>query len=43
MVLADRDARRRALALAETTEYIELAGREEYQSAFVSAMLFRKD
>jgi uncharacterized 2Fe-2S/4Fe-4S cluster protein (DUF4445 family) len=43
MVLADRDARRRALALAETTEYVELAGREDYQNAFASAMLFRQE
>jgi uncharacterized 2Fe-2S/4Fe-4S cluster protein (DUF4445 family) len=43
MVLADRDARRRALALAESTDYVELAGREDYQSAFASAMLFRKE
>lgn len=43
MVLADRDARRRALALAETTGYVELAGRSDYQSAFAEAMLFRKE
>jgi uncharacterized 2Fe-2S/4Fe-4S cluster protein (DUF4445 family) len=42
MVLADRDARRRALALAETTEYVELAGREDYQSAFAVKMLFHE-
>jgi len=43
MILADRDARRRALALAETTEYVELAGREDYLNAFATAMLFRKE
>jgi len=41
LMLADRGARRRALALAETTGYVELAGRSDYQSAFASAMLFR--
>lgn len=40
MMLADREARRRALALADTTEYIELAGRADYQNAFATAMLF---
>ena len=42
MVLADSDSRRRALALAESTEYVELAGRADYQSAFASAMLFHR-
>jgi len=40
MVLADREARRRALALADETEYVELAGRSDYQELFASAMLF---
>jgi uncharacterized 2Fe-2S/4Fe-4S cluster protein (DUF4445 family) len=40
MVLADRDARRRALALGNQTEYLELAGRADYQNAFATAMLF---
>ncbi len=44
MILVDRNARRRAVALAETTEYVELAGRADYQSAFAAAMMFhRKD
>jgi uncharacterized 2Fe-2S/4Fe-4S cluster protein (DUF4445 family) len=40
LMLADREARRRALALADTTEYVELAGRPDYQEAFAMAMLF---
>jgi uncharacterized 2Fe-2S/4Fe-4S cluster protein (DUF4445 family) len=40
MMLADRDARRRALVLADQTEYLELAGRADYQNAFATAMLF---
>jgi uncharacterized 2Fe-2S/4Fe-4S cluster protein (DUF4445 family) len=43
MVLADLGARRRALEVAEKTEYVELAGREDYQSAFASSMLFRRE
>jgi uncharacterized 2Fe-2S/4Fe-4S cluster protein (DUF4445 family) len=43
MVLADREARRRALALADATEYVELAGRLDYQAAFARAMLFEND
>jgi len=42
MVLADRGARRRALALAKSTGYVELAGRSDYQSAFAKAMLFKE-
>lgn len=40
MMLVDRDSRRRALALADSTEYVELAGRTDYQTAFATAMLF---
>ncbi|MCX8036052.1 MAG: ASKHA domain-containing protein [Candidatus Sumerlaeia bacterium] len=42
MVLVDRAARRRAVALADSTEYVELAGRADYQSAFAAAMMFHK-
>lgn len=43
MILADRESRRRALVLAETTEYVELAGREDYLNIFASAMLFGRE
>ena len=40
LALVNRDDRRRADAIAEKTEYVELAGRAEYQDLFLRSLAF---
>ncbi len=40
MVLVDAEARRRARRIAESAEYVELAGHPDYQDAFAAAIPF---
>jgi len=41
-VLCSKQARRKAEALAEMIEYVELAGRSDFQDEFSAALLFPK-
>jgi uncharacterized 2Fe-2S/4Fe-4S cluster protein (DUF4445 family) len=43
MVLAGKTCRETAEEIARTTEYIELAGRPDFQMEFAAAMMFPKD
>ena len=40
MVLAGKSCREEAEAIARETEYIELAGRTDFQMEFAAAMMF---